>query len=120
MFVYSFFSKMVRKSNSLPPSRLQREVFVITFSHRRERRKRRQEHAARDEELDQEVEEVDTLEDPNKNRDDEKDEKQESSEEKKDCKEECDVQMTTFDNPSPDEIKQLQAQPKKPSEKKME
>ena len=119
MFVYSFFSKMVRKSNSLPPSRLQREVFVITFSHRRERRKRRQEHAARDEELDQEVEEVDILEDPN-DRDEEKDEKQESSDEKKDCKEECDVQETTFDNPSPDEIKQLQAQPKKPSEKKME
>ena len=110
---------MVRKSNSLPPSRLQREVFVITFSHRRERRKRRQEHAARDEELDQEVEEVDILEDPN-DRDEEKDEKQESSDEKKDCKEECDVQETTFDNPSPDEIKQLQAQPKKPSEKKME
>merc|ERR1712062_422404 len=94
-------------------------VLFWLMANRRERRKRRQEHAARDEELDQEVEEVDILEDPN-DRDEEKDEKQESSDEKKDCKEECDVQGTTFDNPSPDEIKQLQAQPKKPSEKKME
>ena len=48
--------------------------------------------------------------------------KKEEADQEKDSDDESteEVQETTFDNPSPEEIKQLQAEPKKLSEKKLE
>ena len=42
------------------------------------------------------------------------------TEEKKTEAEEGDVKETTFESPSPEEIQQLTAEPKKPIEKKLE
>ena len=88
---------------------------LITFYHRRERRKTRQEQARQQEQFDQEVEAVDAAVDSLAESED-KTEKR-----KGDCDtEDVDVKETTFESPSPEEIQQLTAEPKKPIEKKLE
>ena len=88
---------------------------LITFYHRRERRKTRQEQARQQEQFDQEVEAVDAAVDSLA----ESEDKTEKS--KGDCDtEDGDVKETTFESPSPEEIQQLTAEPKKPIEKKLE
>ena len=86
---------------------------LITFYHRRERRKTRQEQAKQQEQVDQEVEAVDAAVDSLA--------EDKTKKSKGDCDtEDGDVKETTFESPSPEEIQQLTAEPKKPIEKKLE
>ena len=90
-------------------------LFIILI--RRERRKNRQEQAKlQEEQFEQEVEAVDAGVETLAEAEENKAEKSEA-----DCdNEDVEVKETTFESPSPEEIQQLTAEPKKLIEKKLE